>query len=1211
MRFRFVSATVSIWRAVATGVPSGPASSVEETRMSYRDCLYPRSSMVVAPGVGSRMSLDTISGAFPRRDVVVGGSSSHSGIATDECLRGVAPMSFATDQVDTDMILRMLSDGLPRVRIVEMMRTSSAASYTALCGGVERELHEQLSCPGFMANLAFYAQLQEYMHIVGGLSSRPTHSGEKPFDLDATLARTIICPFMETESFRSIVYQTLKEALSSRLDSLLPISTNQPYLITPLAYLSHICPVKQPADLLLRYGMLYDRVRAWVHEQLPKRDDVTPIHVPYVFKLDLMLELLAALPSASVVVSQLRISYLDGPRAAPLRDWFRRLVSGLFDSACTSRDKSRFLFIPLGDDQHYYLNPKYASLETYRTQYYAVGRLLAMSLIEGIPIARRLSHSLLTLLVHGPEHQWTLDDLYRESLDSYRSVKRVGEEVKKRHRDGSGYKFMSLDGSRELIPGGALMSVTPETVAAWTKAVIVDYMYLRFRVGMDAIRAGFYSVVPDNILTDAVSASDLGEILHGRDISDGEVQRLIGESIPGWVSEMMRDVLVSGCSANQRRRFVVLTTGMVTVPVIGWLDENNKNADDDFRVSLVTDEEARCVGFDPVKREMRIPVFDSKWVWRSAFEKSLRETDVAVDRTESRSTLMTLLNKEVRREAGRPVSLEQIELNRLSRWTEADQANQGLALIARNLALFQSANMAAFRYMGGFDLLAAFLRGQLQDLPLVAMSALMTSAFLLLGEYASRIRDAADGGEIFLVTRMPGASRLCEALKLKPVRRLLHASVRGVIRKREEAFANVGFRVPDSSELVNNNNPLEEFPFANIPKICRDLPSHHVDLKMTVLFNRLGRAMYHSPAVRNTALAESPIPFDFEIENMLKNIANTPVERLRRKLDIKYIDLPSFGSGVYKDWFHRVWQKLLSEEDGNSLFVFDNGVYRINPKYGLDTRKTKEYTGVGRLLALSVLDSMPIGRKFNLGLFWVLIEFDKLAAGGTTRVEVKDSHFEADNKDVFFQVTGLCEDQKDSDTPLFTFVSIDESNTELIPGGKDIDLTRHNADDWMERATLFHMFGRNEVANRAIATGFYEVLPPDLFSDDWMTFRGLASLLQGHVDVATDELLTSMRFVDFTYETQQIVQVQLREVLEQGGPAFRTKFLIFVTGLTAIPQGGLRDSATISVEFMQDATRIPEAHTCFNQIRLPVYQTEDTLKAKLETAFANSEMSLA
>jgi ubiquitin-protein ligase E3 A len=72
--------------------------------------------------------------------------------------------------------------------------------------------------------------------------------------------------------------------------------------------------------------------------------------------------------------------------------------------------------------------------------------------------------------------------------------------------------------------------------------------------------------------------------------------------------------------------------------------------------------------------------------------------------------------------------------------------------------------------------------------------------------------------------------------------------------------------------------------------------------------------------------------------------------------------------------------------------------------------------------------------------------------------------------------------------------------------------------------------------------------------------------------------------------------------------ATKRQFLQFVTGSERVPVGGL---ATLQPPFLiakngGQSERLPTAHTCFNSLLLPEYDTKEWLRDRLLLALQNS-----
>lgn len=67
----------------------------------------------------------------------------------------------------------------------------------------------------------------------------------------------------------------------------------------------------------------------------------------------------------------------------------------------------------------------------------------------------------------------------------------------------------------------------------------------------------------------------------------------------------------------------------------------------------------------------------------------------------------------------------------------------------------------------------------------------------------------------------------------------------------------------------------------------------------------------------------------------------------------------------------------------------------------------------------------------------------------------------------------------------------------------------------------------------------------------------------------------------------------------------KRKFLKFTTGTDRVPIKGLGNMQFVITRSGPDSERLPTAHTCFNHLLIPEYDSKEKLKAKLEFAMEN------
>lgn len=79
------------------------------------------------------------------------------------------------------------------------------------------------------------------------------------------------------------------------------------------------------------------------------------------------------------------------------------------------------------------------------------------------------------------------------------------------------------------------------------------------------------------------------------------------------------------------------------------------------------------------------------------------------------------------------------------------------------------------------------------------------------------------------------------------------------------------------------------------------------------------------------------------------------------------------------------------------------------------------------------------------------------------------------------------------------------------------------------------------------------------------------------------------------------------DIISKLSEELKKKFLLFATGSDRIPVGGISEMSFKITRLPHKADNLPEAHTCFNQLVLPRYESKAVLKEKLTIAILNAE----
>ena len=141
---------------------------------------------------------------------------------------------------------------------------------------------------------------------------------------------------------------------------------------------------------------------------------------------------------------------------------------------------------------------------------------------------------------------------------------------------------------------------------------------------------------------------------------------------------------------------------------------------------------------------------------------------------------------------------------------------------------------------------------------------------------------------------------------------------------------------------------------------------------------------------------------------------------------------------------------------------------------------------------------------------------------------------------------------------------------------------------------------RQQVAS--FLQGFYEIIPKNLISI--FNEQELELLISGLPEIDLEDLRRNTEYHKYTTNSLQIQWFW--RALKSFDKEDLAKFLQFVTGTSKVPLAGFSKLEGMNgpQKFQihrddRDTSRLPCAHTCFNQLDLPAYENYEKLRTML------------
>ncbi|XP_067140217.1 E3 ubiquitin-protein ligase HUWE1 isoform X2 [Centruroides vittatus] len=298
----------------------------------------------------------------------------------------------------------------------------------------------------------------------------------------------------------------------------------------------------------------------------------------------------------------------------------------------------------------------------------------------------------------------------------------------------------------------------------------------------------------------------------------------------------------------------------------------------------------------------------------------------------------------------------------------------------------------------------------------------------------------------------------------------------------------------------------------------------------------------------------------------------------------------------------REWYTIISREIFNPMYALftispgDRVTYMINQSSHCNSNHLSYFKFVGRVIAKAVYDNKLLEcyftRSFYKHILGKLVKYTDMESEDYSFYQGLVFLLEHDVKEIGYELTFSVEVQEFGVTEI----------RDLKPNGQNVMVTEENKQEYVRLVCQEKMTGAIRKQLNAFLEGFYEIIPKRLIAI--FNEQELELLISGLPNVDIDDLKANTE-----YHKYQPTSLQIQwfwRALRSFDQADRAKFLQFVTGTSKVPLQGF--SALEGMNGIQkfqihrddrSTDRLPSAHTCFNQLDLPAYETYDKLRSML------------
>lgn len=308
--------------------------------------------------------------------------------------------------------------------------------------------------------------------------------------------------------------------------------------------------------------------------------------------------------------------------------------------------------------------------------------------------------------------------------------------------------------------------------------------------------------------------------------------------------------------------------------------------------------------------------------------------------------------------------------------------------------------------------------------------------------------------------------------------------------------------------------------------------------------------------------------------------------------------------GVAREWFFLISKEMFNPYYG--LFEYsatDNYTLQINPNSGLCNEDHLSYFKfIGRVAGMAVYHGKLLDGFFIRPFYKMMLQ----KAITLNDMESVDSEYYNSLQWILVNDPAELDLRFTVDEELFG----QTRHHDLKPGGSEIVVTNKNKKEYIHLVIQWRFVNRIQKQMASFKEGFFELIPQDLIKifDE----NELELLMCGLGDVDVNNWREHTKYKNGYSLGHPVIQWFWKAVLMMDAEK-RIRLLQFVTGTSRVPMNGFAElygsngPQLFTVEKWGSPEKLPRAHTCFNRLDLPPYESFEDLWDKLHIAIENAQ----
>ena len=304
------------------------------------------------------------------------------------------------------------------------------------------------------------------------------------------------------------------------------------------------------------------------------------------------------------------------------------------------------------------------------------------------------------------------------------------------------------------------------------------------------------------------------------------------------------------------------------------------------------------------------------------------------------------------------------------------------------------------------------------------------------------------------------------------------------------------------------------------------------------------------------------------------------------------------AGGVTREWFLVLSREMFNPD--YALFApcaADRTTYQPNRMSAVNDMHLSFFKFIGRVIGKAIYDGRLLDSYFTRSFYKHILK---------KPVDYKD--LEAVDPEYYNSLEWMLHNDITDVLDLNFAVDSEEFGVtrtiELLPDGAKIPVTDENKFEYVRLVTEQRLTNSIRSQVDAFLDGFHEIIQPELVQI--FTEHELELLISGLPDIDVDAWKNNTELHGYS-AGDPAVQWWWRAV-RSFGQTEKAKLLQFITGTSKVPlEGfshlqGVNGTQRFNIHKAFDPERLPAAHTCFNQLDLPQYESYEKLREQLLVA---------